>query len=71
MEVEGRMIKEYDWNILFIVELEEGVWLTNGEGDPPRTLVKENAVGFFNKQDAIKALEEAKTIRPFKNAKII
>lgn len=53
-----------------IVELEKGVWLADGEGDPPRTLVKENAKE-FDMDEALKALAEARKFRPFKKAEII
>lgn len=53
------------------VLLEDGVWLTDGEGDPPRTLVEENAEDFSSMEKALKALENARKSRPFKNAEII
>ena len=52
------------------VELEKGVWLADGTGDPPRTLVKESAKEFDNINDALAALAEAREFRPFKNAAI-
>lgn len=53
------------------VLLEEGVWLTDDdEGDPPRTLVEENAKEYASLEDATKALAKAREYRPFKNAEI-
>ena len=53
------------------VLLEEGVWLAEGEGDPPRTLLEANAREFRNITEACRALTEARKMRPFKNAQII
>jgi hypothetical protein len=50
------------------VELENGVWLAEGEGDPPRTLKEENARQFESIKSACYALIEARKHRPFKNA---
>lgn len=55
---------------MFIVELEQGVWLTDGEGDPPRTLREENATRYDSMIEAARALTDARTFRPFKNATI-
>ena len=52
------------------VLLETGVWLTEGEGDPPRTLKKENAHDFKTLSDALIALAEARRYRPFVDAQI-
>jgi len=52
------------------VELEPGVWLGDGEGDPPRTLNREHAVCWRSRLNAEQALELARTHRPFKNAKL-
>ena len=52
------------------VLLEDGVWLSDGEGDPPRTLVEENAKEFVTFEGAFIALAEARKLRPFKNAQI-
>ena len=54
-----------------IVELEPGVWLTEGDGDPPRTLRIENATRYPNMTAACKALTKARKYRPFKNATIM
>lgn len=52
------------------VQLEDGVWLTDGEGDPPRTLVEEKAKEFKNTEEALKALTKAREFRPFETAQI-
>ena len=52
----------------YIVNLEPGVWLTKGEGDPPRTLSSYNAVHFISRRAAEKALKKAREFRPFPNA---
>ena len=52
------------------VLLEDGVWLADGEGDPPRTLVEENAKDFVTLGEALTALKEARQLRPFINAQI-
>lgn len=54
----------------FIVEIEEGVWLTDGEGDPPRTLDAQFAKSFESLADAMTAIEEARQLRPFKSPRI-
>lgn len=53
---------------MYIVELERGVWLADGEGDPPRTLVKENAKPFKTARAALTAIDRARTYRPFPQA---
>ena len=53
------------------VLLEEGVWLAEGDGDPPRTLVEEHAQEFKTMKDAVKALTVARKFRPFKDAAIV
>jgi hypothetical protein len=53
-----------------VVELENGVWIAEGEGDPPRTIIPENARRFPNITEACKALIEARKYRPFPNATI-
>ncbi len=52
------------------VQLEEGVWLAEGGGDPPRTLVEEDAKEFNTEKEALAALTNARKFRPFKNAMI-
>lgn len=51
-----------------IVEIEKGVWLANGDGDPCRTLKKKSAKIFGNIPLAMLAIEAARTFRPFKDA---
>ena len=55
---------------MYIVELEKGVWLTEGIGDPPRTLVIETAKRFTRKNHAKYGLRIARKYRPFLKAKI-
>lgn len=55
---------------MWIVELEKGVWLSEGEGDPCRTKKKSNAAGFYFFENAEKAIEKARKFRPFENAQI-
>ena len=52
------------------VQLEPGVWIANGRGDPPRTLIEENAREFNSKEEAFFALARAREFRPFENAEI-
>lgn len=55
----------------WIVELEPGVWLTDGDGDPSRTLVEDNAKRFFSRRWAKMALTNARKFRrKFINARI-
>ena len=51
-----------------VIRLEEGVWLADGEGDPPRTLKKENAKVFNSNADAKNALHAAREFRMFWHA---
>ena len=53
------------------VLLENGVWLTDGVGDPPRTEVEKNAKDFNDVAAAMKALAEARKYRPFENAEFV
>ena len=55
---------------MWIVLLEPGVWLADGEGDPPRTLRRESAQRFQSYQSAERALREAQRMRPFDRAVI-
>lgn len=52
------------------VLLETGVWLADGDGDPARTLVEENAREFDSTIKAYKALKDARKYRPFPNAEL-
>lgn len=51
-----------------VVELEEGVWLADGEGDPARTTIPENAKVFGSIKEACLALSAARNYRPFGKA---
>ena len=59
-----------------ILKLQEGCWYADGEGDPPRTLVKANAKNFELMSDALAALDKARKFRrhvtpePFPGAEI-
>ena len=55
---------------MLTVELEPGVWLADGEGDPPRTLTKENARQFVTRFTAMKALDRALSYRMFRQWRI-
>lgn len=54
----------------YIVELEPGVWLAEGDGDPPRTLRRENAKIHPTKTAAGESLYSVRDYRKFKSAKI-
>lgn len=60
-ERKGRIMK---------VQLEPGVWLTDGDGDPPRTLIEANAKEFGSEKEAVAALAEAREYMLFKHATI-
>lgn len=55
---------------MYIVELEKGVWLADWEGDPGRTLNKENAKQYKRKNWAKHGLKMARNYRSFEKAKI-
>jgi hypothetical protein len=57
-------------NKMYIVELEKGVWLAPGQGDPARTLKIENAKQYKRKNWAKYGLKMARNYRPFEKAKI-
>ena len=50
------------------IELEPGVWLADGDGDPARTLNEQEAKDFPTLWDACHALTCARKYRPFKDA---
>lgn len=56
---------------VWIVELEKGVWLADGRGDPPRTLVRDNARRFRSEIGAYQALQEAARDRDLWRAKVV
>lgn len=56
---------------MYIVELHEGVWIATWDGDPGRTLKKENAKQYGNFKQAEMELFWARKYRPFKEAKIV
>ncbi len=53
---------------MWIIELEEGVWIAPWDGDPGRTLVQNNAQRFPSERGARQALRYARQYRPFVNA---
>jgi hypothetical protein len=55
---------------MWIVELQPGCWICDGDGDPPRTLKITNAQHYETEQYAIDALKWARSFRPFPAAKI-
>lgn len=54
----------------FIVTLDPGVWLAEGEGDPARTLDRDNAKPFSRFKDAKQAIGSARQYRPFPDARV-
>lgn len=54
----------------FLVRLEDGVWLTNGEGDPPRTTRPIMASVYGYRSLAEKALASARKYRDFPYAEV-
>lgn len=54
--------------IKYIVELEHGVWLADGDGDPARTTIRGNALGFDTLTEALMALIRARRYREFRGA---
>lgn len=51
--------------------LEKDIWLSEGEGAPLRTTIKEeNAKEFDTAIEALYALKEARKYKPFENAQI-
>jgi hypothetical protein len=54
----------------FTVQLEPGVWLAPWDGDPGRTLVRDNAKKFLSEGEAARALEAARRCRAFAAATI-
>ena len=56
---------------MYIVKLEEGVWLTHGAGDPSRTTVEANAQRIAKFTQAKSALKLARVFKSFENARIV
>lgn len=54
-----------------LIELEPGVYLADGEGDPPRTMKKENAKRFRTLSILRKSLKTAREYRPFPDARFV
>lgn len=53
-----------------VVKLEDGCWLAEWEGDPPRTCKAEHAARFASHDAAVLALASARRYRPFRWARI-
>lgn len=59
---------------MFIIELQNGCWLADGDGDPCRTLVVGNALQFKTEKLANTALKKAKADNPsrkFATSKVV
>lgn len=54
----------------WIVELEPGVYLADGEGDPPRTLEAASARVFGSHPRACTGIKTARNYRPFEHARV-
>lgn len=57
--------------MMWIVEIESGVWLDGSVGDPGRTLVRESAMLFSDYTRAEAALADARKFRKFPHARIV
>ena len=55
----------------YVVCLDDGCWLAEGDGDPPRTMVRENARRFATFRKAVLALQDARKYRPFRRAEVV
>lgn len=55
---------------VWTVELEPGVWIAAWDGDPGRTLRRQNATQFVSCRGAERALARARNHRPFAAARI-
>lgn len=55
----------------YIVQLEQGCWIADWDGDPGRTIKIDNAERFSTVGDAAKALKAARKFRPFSFAIIV
>lgn len=55
----------------WIVELEPGVFIADGDGDPPRTLSFRNSRRFESRHMATAALRRARRWRRFKQARVL
>jgi len=54
----------------YVVCLDDGLWIADHDGDPPRTLIKWYAKRFKTRLQAGRALREARKYRPFRRAEI-
>lgn len=67
----GIVVAATGWTSAYIVELEEGCWISDGYGDPTRTTTLANARVFPNPEVAGYWLAYARERRPFRNAKVV
>lgn len=59
---------------IYIAQLQEGCWLTTGEGDPPRTLVIDYAKKHPTYNDALQTISfyaKRNKHRSFRDAKVV
>jgi hypothetical protein len=56
---------------MYIVKLEEGVYLAAWKGDPGRTCRRKEAMEFYSKNKAENKLKQAREYKPFKKAEIL
>lgn len=60
---------------MYVIEFEQGVYATSGEGDPARTLKLENALRFSIEREAEKFLsrtiKRVQSFRKFTNPKVL
>jgi hypothetical protein len=54
----------------WVVELQDGLWLSTWRGDPGRSLVVTSAQGYKTERGAKIALGKARRWSPFKDARI-
>jgi hypothetical protein len=57
--------------MMFFVQLEDGVFMAGWDGDPGRTLDFNVAKEYATIAEAIDAIKRARQYRPFPNARII
>lgn len=55
---------------LYVVLLDDGCWLADGDGDPPRTLVRSNARRFTTRLKAGRGLHAARKYHAFRRAEV-
>ena len=63
------LVNEND-KMKILVEIEHGVWLADGDGDPCRTTHKDNALRYGSYDLAFTALALARSFRGFRKARV-